>query len=163
MDPSSVREVTEMRAALEALALRHALPLIDANAIATADAALRQIDGATEILDLERVNRRFHRAILDPCGMPRLLMAIRDLEIEDVVHRPHRRHRLRRIDAGDNAAHRFGELRRVPPRAHDEILGHSPRLWRLRGGEIDSGLHRRLVAALPDIAHDTDDGMEWIL
>lgn len=78
-DPHSIREVTEMRAALEVLALRHALTQMTAAALAAAEAALAEGEGSDDILVWERANRRFHRAILMPCAMPRLLQTISDL------------------------------------------------------------------------------------
>ncbi len=65
-DPHSIREVTEMRAALEVLALRHALTQMTDAALAAAEAALTEGEGSDDILVWERANRRFHRAILMP-------------------------------------------------------------------------------------------------
>lgn len=79
LDAATIREVTEMRAALETLALRHALPHIAMEDVAEAEAALRQARASADIAVWEATNRRFHRALTRPCRMPRLLAAIDDL------------------------------------------------------------------------------------
>lgn len=81
LDPMAVREVTEMRAALESLALRHAIPRMTPAAIAAARQALQDGDAAADIAAVEAANRRFHKAMLAPCGMPRLLSSIDDLHV----------------------------------------------------------------------------------
>ena len=79
LDPATVMEVTQMRAALETLALRNALPRLDAAHLAAARGTLREGQRSTELLIWEATNRRFHRTLVEPCGMPRLLAAIDDL------------------------------------------------------------------------------------
>ncbi len=74
-----VREVAEMRAALEGLALRNALPHMTKSILDQAEEANRASDQARDVQSWEEANRRFHRIILTPCGMPRLLKAIDDL------------------------------------------------------------------------------------
>lgn len=80
LDPVMVREVTEMRAALEALALRHAAPNLSAQDLELAELALAEIESSDRIELWEEANRRFHRLLAAPCGMPRLLSAIDDLQ-----------------------------------------------------------------------------------
>lgn len=74
-----VREVAEMRAALEALALRNAVPHLTKAILDQAEEANRAGDRARDVQAWEEANRTFHRIILTPCGMPRLLKAIDDL------------------------------------------------------------------------------------
>ncbi|MCP1199992.1 GntR family transcriptional regulator [Notoacmeibacter sp. MSK16QG-6] len=74
-----VREVAEMRAALEALALRNAAPHLTNAILDEAEEATRAGDRARDVQSWEEANRTFHRLILEPCGMPRLLRAIDDL------------------------------------------------------------------------------------
>jgi DNA-binding GntR family transcriptional regulator len=74
-----VREVAEMRAALEVLALRHAAPHLTPSILDEAEQATAEADTASDLRTWEDANRRFHRLILAPCGMPRLLAAIDDL------------------------------------------------------------------------------------
>lgn len=75
-----VREVAEMRASLEALALRNAFPHMTKAILDTAEEANRAGDRARDVYAWEEANRNFHRIILTPCGMPRLLKAIDDLQ-----------------------------------------------------------------------------------
>jgi DNA-binding GntR family transcriptional regulator len=79
LDPGLVLEVTEMRAALEGLALHHALPRLGRADLDLARAALVAGEASDQIAVWEAANRRFHLAITAPCGMPRLMAAIGDL------------------------------------------------------------------------------------
>ncbi|MDR3531528.1 MAG: GntR family transcriptional regulator [Rhodopila sp.] len=74
-----VKEVAEMRAALEGLALRQAGPNMTAAILDQAEEATRAGDKSHDVRSWEEANRTFHRLILTPCGMPRLLAAIDDL------------------------------------------------------------------------------------
>ncbi len=74
-----LREVAEMRSALESLALRHAAPNMTPPILAQAEDAARRVDSATSVREWEAANRRFHRLILAPCGMARLMSSIDDL------------------------------------------------------------------------------------
>lgn len=76
---SDVREVAQMRAALEVLALRQALPNLTAAILDEAEAATHEGDRALDVRRWEEANRRFHRLITAPCNMPRLMEAIDDL------------------------------------------------------------------------------------
>lgn len=78
-DLKEVREVAEMRAALEVLALRHAAPHLTPAILDSAEQAAREGDAAADVHAWEEANRRFHRIILSPCNMQRLLTAIDDL------------------------------------------------------------------------------------
>lgn len=76
---SDVKEVAEMRAVLEVLALRHAAPHLSSATLDRAEAVSRAGDKSVDVRAWEDANRTFHRMILEPCGMPRLLAAIDDL------------------------------------------------------------------------------------
>lgn len=78
---SEVREVAEMRAALEVLALRHATPHLTRAILDAAEEANHQGEKASDIKAREDANRTFHTLILAPCKMPRLLAAIDDLHM----------------------------------------------------------------------------------
>ncbi|WP_018390420.1 GntR family transcriptional regulator [Ancylobacter sp. FA202] len=78
-DLAEVKEVAEMRAALEVLALRHAAPHLTPAILNAAEEATRAGDNSRDVRSWEEANRRFHRLIVAPCGMPRLLAAIDDL------------------------------------------------------------------------------------
>lgn len=86
LDPAEIREVIEMRVALEVLALTHAFARLSDTDTTAADAARIACDEATDMASWERLNRQFHRTILSPCGMPRLLAAIDDLHIASARH-----------------------------------------------------------------------------
>lgn len=75
-----IREVAEMRAALEVLALRHAARHLTPSRLDEAEEATRAADRAADAQSWEDANRAFHRLILAPCRMPRLLRAIDDLQ-----------------------------------------------------------------------------------
>lgn len=79
LDPGVVMEVTEIRAALEVLALRHAVPHITEADLSAAGAAQSEGEASADISVWEAANRRFHRALVAPCVMPRLLASIDDL------------------------------------------------------------------------------------
>jgi DNA-binding GntR family transcriptional regulator len=79
LDAASVIEATEMRAALEALALRHAMGRMALQDLERARAASREAEQSRSIFVFEAANRRFHLALLGPCAMPRLMDAIADL------------------------------------------------------------------------------------
>ncbi|ACP24343.1 putative transcriptional regulator, GntR family [Sinorhizobium fredii NGR234] len=78
-DLKEVREVAEMRAALEVLALRHAIPHLTPAILDRAEAATVAAERSRDVRNWEAANRAFHRLILEPCAMPRLLAAIDDL------------------------------------------------------------------------------------
>lgn len=74
-----VREVAEMRAALEVLALREAAPHLTRAILDDAEEAIREGDRSADVRAWEEANRTFHRLLLSPCRMPRLLATIDDL------------------------------------------------------------------------------------
>lgn len=79
LEPEDVVEVTEMRAALEPLALKASAPRLTAADLATARSAMADCDGTTDITVWENANRRFHAALYLPGQRPRLLASIADL------------------------------------------------------------------------------------
>ncbi|OOY21109.1 GntR family transcriptional regulator [Thioclava sp. DLFJ5-1] len=79
-DVAELREVAEMRASLEPLALRHAAPNMTRAILQKAEQVTRIGDSARTVRDWEAANRQFHRLILTPCGMPRLLETIDNLQ-----------------------------------------------------------------------------------
>jgi len=80
LDPGMVLEVTEMRAALEGLALHYALPRLGRAELDAAHQALVAGEASDQIAEWESANRRFHLAITAPCGMSRLMASIGDLQ-----------------------------------------------------------------------------------
>lgn len=79
-DIAELREVAEMRASLETLALRHAAPNLTRAILDEAERVTRHGDSAISVRSWEAANRQFHQLILSPCRMPRLLRSIDDLQ-----------------------------------------------------------------------------------
>jgi DNA-binding GntR family transcriptional regulator len=80
LDASSIREIAEMRAALEVVALRQAAPKLTSAHLAEIELALIEGDNAETLGDFEAANRAFHQALVAPCGMPRLLSSLDGLQ-----------------------------------------------------------------------------------
>lgn len=129
LDPSEIREVTEMRVALEVLALTHAFARLTPADIKAAEAARTACDAAEDMASWERLNRAFHQVILAPCGMPRLLASIGDLHIAAARHLfANWRHQwTRRVDS-DHAAIVQAMSRRDPAAACEILRRHLRRV-----------------------------------
>ncbi len=80
LDATAIREISEMRAALEVVALRHAAPRLTPAHLAKIELALIESENAETLQDFEAANRTFHRALVAPCGMPRLLASLDGLQ-----------------------------------------------------------------------------------
>ena len=81
LDAASVREIAEMRAALEVLALRHAAARMTPAHLAKIELALIEGDNAETLQEFEAANRAFHQALVTPCAMPRLLASLDGLQL----------------------------------------------------------------------------------
>jgi DNA-binding GntR family transcriptional regulator len=81
LDAASVREIVEMRAALEVVALRHAASRLTPAHLARIELALIECDNAETLQDFEAANRAFHQALVSPCAMPRLLASLDGLQL----------------------------------------------------------------------------------
>lgn len=81
LDTKSVKEIAEMRAALEVVALRNAVPKLTSAHLARIELALIEGDNAETIEDFETANRAFHHALVSPCAMPRLLASLDGLQL----------------------------------------------------------------------------------
>lgn len=81
LDTKSVKEIAEMRAALEVVALRNAVPKLTSAHLARIELALIEGDNAETIEDFETANRAFHHALVLPCAMPRLLANLDGLQL----------------------------------------------------------------------------------
>jgi DNA-binding GntR family transcriptional regulator len=82
LDAAELTEVYEIRALLEAEAVRRALPFMgeeDYERMQEAVADMEAAEERGEIVALTAANRRFHFAMIEPCGMPRLTRIIRQL------------------------------------------------------------------------------------
>ena len=129
LDPSEIREVVEMRVALEVLALTHAAPRMTAQDLKAAEAARLACDAAQDMETWEEANRAFHRVILAPCTMPRLLASIDDLHIAAARHLfANWQHQwTRRVDT-DHAAIVQAMARRDPAAACEILRRHLRRV-----------------------------------
>jgi DNA-binding GntR family transcriptional regulator len=81
LDAASVREVVEMRGALEPLALRHAAQRMTPARLAEIEEALRAGEEAGTLRAWEAANRAFHKGLVEPCRMPRLLAVLEQLRL----------------------------------------------------------------------------------
>ena len=81
LDTNAVKEIAEMRAALEVVALRNAAPKLTPAHLARMELALIEADNAETIQEFEVANRAFHRALVAPCAMPRLLTSLDGLQL----------------------------------------------------------------------------------
>jgi len=81
LDHASMQETVEIRAALEALALSHAAPRLNAACFDRIERALLAGDRAQSIVEWEQANRTFHRELAAPCKMPRLLNMLDELQL----------------------------------------------------------------------------------
>jgi DNA-binding GntR family transcriptional regulator len=80
LDATAIREISEMRAALEVVALRHAAPRLTPAHLARIELSLIEGDNAETLQEFEAANRAFHQALVAPCGMPRLLASLDGLQ-----------------------------------------------------------------------------------
>jgi DNA-binding GntR family transcriptional regulator len=69
LDATSIKEIAEMRAALEVVALRHAAPKMTPAHLTRIELALIEGDNAETLQDFEAANRAFHQALVTPCGL----------------------------------------------------------------------------------------------
>jgi DNA-binding GntR family transcriptional regulator len=81
LDQASMQEIVEIRAALETLALTHAAPRLNGACFERIERALQAGDQAQTMVDWEHANRAFHRELVAPCKMPRLLATLDELQL----------------------------------------------------------------------------------
>jgi len=86
MNRADMREILDMRVALEVMALRRAAPNMTAAHLDMADRARLACDAAADRFEWERQNRAFHFALVVPCAMPRLLAEIETLQLLSARH-----------------------------------------------------------------------------
>jgi DNA-binding GntR family transcriptional regulator len=79
LDAEDALELGEMRAALEALAIRLAVPRLMEADLETAKSAIEAADRSRDLAAWSACNWRFHRALYAPCGRPRLMASIETL------------------------------------------------------------------------------------
>src|ERR1700710_43516 len=81
LDPASTQEIVEIRASLEVLALTHAARKMNAASLDRIERALLAGEQAQSIIEWEQANRAFHRELVAPCKMPRLLTMLEELQL----------------------------------------------------------------------------------
>ncbi|HLP66988.1 MAG TPA: GntR family transcriptional regulator [Rhizobium sp.] len=81
LDPATILETVEIRAALESLALTFAAPRMNAASFERIENALIAADQAQTMVEWEQANRVFHRELVIPCRMPKLLSMLDDLQL----------------------------------------------------------------------------------
>ncbi|MBI0432269.1 GntR family transcriptional regulator [Roseomonas sp. KE0001] len=82
LDADDLREIYRLRDVLEAEAVRSAAPLLAEADLSRMEAATREIDAAcaaADVAGLIPANRRFHFALFEACGMPRLLRILEQI------------------------------------------------------------------------------------
>jgi DNA-binding GntR family transcriptional regulator len=81
LDHVSMQEIVEVRASLETLALSHAAPRLNAGCFEKIEHAMLIGDQAQTMTEWEQANKLFHRELVAPCKMPRLLEMIDQLQL----------------------------------------------------------------------------------
>lgn len=76
---ADAREIWRLRRTLEPMAIAAAIPAVDAGHIGRAEAALRALARTDDHLEWMRCNWRFHAALYEAAGQPRMLDFIRSL------------------------------------------------------------------------------------
>lgn len=106
-----LEEIYALRALLEELAARKALPAVDANAFARITRAAGQCADAEDTHDVAAelaANRRFHFAVFEPSGQPHLMRVLGTLWDSTEAYRA--------------LYYNFAEERRISLCAHDHII-----------------------------------------
>ena len=81
LSADEVNEIYAIRIALEALALRRALPKLTRADFVRLEGLIAIMDDERNPLKWSELNWEFHAALYQPCGMPRLLEHIRALHV----------------------------------------------------------------------------------
>jgi DNA-binding GntR family transcriptional regulator len=81
LDHVTMQEIVEIRASLETLALSHAAPKLNAGCFEKIERAILNGDQAQTMLQWEQANRSFHRELVAPCKMPKLLEMLDQLQL----------------------------------------------------------------------------------
>ncbi len=79
---ADLEEVYRLRSLLEAEALTHAVPQLtadDVDALEVLSEAIDEAGRSNDVIAMTTANRRFHFAIFDGCGMPRLVRLLNQL------------------------------------------------------------------------------------
>lgn len=126
-------EVYRLRALLEAEAISHAMPTFSDDDVDAIAELLREVEAAAaagDVMAMTAANRRFHFAIFDASGLPRLSRILRQLwEATDVYRALYFQAEENRDRVALEHAAMLAALRRGDPAAlialHDEHRDHS--------------------------------------
>ncbi|MDR3588104.1 MAG: GntR family transcriptional regulator [Negativicutes bacterium] len=83
--PEWIEEVFVMRAALESMAIRTAIPFMqdaDIGAIVALEATMKKVAAQGDSVEYARLNRQFHQAIIGKSPYPNLLSMVDDLLVK---------------------------------------------------------------------------------
>ena len=128
LSAEELREIYDLRLSLESLALSKAMPRLTDDHIEQAEAILEQMDLERDIIKWGELNWNFHRVLLEPAGMPRLIGMLRNLHLNLI------RFLLQNVSAPEEI-----ELRSEHRLEHAQILD----ACRARDAEIGEILLRR--------------------
>jgi DNA-binding GntR family transcriptional regulator len=81
LDAATIRENVEMRASLEILALKHSAPKLTPVHVGRLEQAHEACSQAASLAEWDAANNLFHDILSGECGMPRLLAALRQLQL----------------------------------------------------------------------------------
>jgi DNA-binding GntR family transcriptional regulator len=134
LDADEISEICELRAVLEPLAIRLAVPNLTADDLRDAEHALQDADEDGDPATFGARNARFHLALMGPCGRPRLLAMVTSLldlsdryqrfALHDDQHNNRVREEHRRLLAGARA----GDAEAAARAAEDHARGAGERL-----------------------------------
>lgn len=116
LEPQEAREILEIRAILEVQALQWGFPSIGPDTIRAARRALKRSEATRSSDEWSKLNGEFHEAILAPCGRPRALALIQQLNnridryIRLLIIRPEYRQRAEQEHRAILAAIEVGNL-----------------------------------------------------
>jgi DNA-binding GntR family transcriptional regulator len=83
--PEWIEEVFVMRAALESMAIRTAIPFMseaDLAEISALEVTMKKVAAQGDSVEYARLNRQFHQAIMGKCPYPNLLSMVGDLLVK---------------------------------------------------------------------------------
>jgi DNA-binding GntR family transcriptional regulator len=126
-------EVYRLRAILEAEAIRHAVPALGDGDVDALAELVEEVDEAAErgdVIGMTAANRRFHFAIFDASGLPRLSRLLRQLwEATDAYRALYYQSGANRVRVAGEHAQMLAALRSRDAEAlvvlHDEHRDHS--------------------------------------
>jgi DNA-binding GntR family transcriptional regulator len=112
-------ETQELIALVESDNVRHAIPLMDDETLARAEAILRTMRGPVTVNDWIRHNRDFHLTIAGAAQRPRAYALLSEL-------------------LNLSALHLLGDIERKPDRRHNAARDHEALVAAIRSGDVEA-------------------------